>query len=85
MPSGKTLKLILFEVLEFTALIAPVFVVLERFASLVRELKHGDLTAYWLVVSISIAYVMSVTLLVWAPLEYLVLKRRRIFTEITQW
>ncbi|KAK5860190.1 hypothetical protein PBY51_021685 [Eleginops maclovinus] len=85
MPSGKTLKFILYEVLQFAALIIPVFVIMERFASLIRDVRGGDLTAYWLVVAASVAYVTSVTLLVWVPLKYLILKRRRFITEITQW
>lgn len=84
MLSGKTIKLVLFEILEFTALVAPVLVVLERFAGLLLELS-GNRTTYWLIVAVSIAYVTSVTLLAWAPLEYMVLKRRRFITEITQW
>ncbi|XP_078121127.1 transmembrane protein 236 [Sander vitreus] len=85
MPSGKTVKLILYEVLQLAALIVPIFVIMERFASLIRDLRGGDLTAYWLVVAASIAYVTSVTLLVWVPLKYLILKRQRFISEITQW
>ncbi|XP_040000215.1 transmembrane protein 236 isoform X2 [Xiphias gladius] len=85
MPSGKTVKLVLYEVLQFAALIVPIFVIMERFASLIREVKGQDLTAYWLVVAASIAYVTSVTLLVWVPLKYLILKKQRFIREITQW
>ncbi|XP_071348836.1 transmembrane protein 236 [Trachinotus anak] len=85
MPSGKTVKFVLYEVLQFAALIVPIFVIMERFARLIRDVKGGDLTAYWLVVAVSMAYVTSVTLLVWVPLKYLILKRRRFITEITQW
>ncbi|CAL8279723.1 unnamed protein product [Lota lota] len=86
MPSGKTVKLVLFEALQFAAICAPLFVVMERFAGLMRDLKGGDnWTAYWLVVAVSIAYVTSVTLLVWVPLKYLILKRRRFITKIKQW
>lgn len=85
MPSGKTVKFVLYEVLQFAALIVPVFVVMQRFASLIRDVKGQDLTAYWLVVAASIAYVTSATLLVWVPLKYLTLKRRRSTSEITQW
>ncbi|CAL9689262.1 unnamed protein product [Knipowitschia caucasica] len=84
MPSRKTVKLILYEVLEFTALVAPVFVVFERFASLLRDIANRDWTTYWLIVSVSMAYVTTVTLLVWAPLKYLELKRS-VTVEITQW
>ncbi|XP_041660112.1 transmembrane protein 236 [Cheilinus undulatus] len=85
MPSGKTIKLILYELLQFAALIVPVFVIMERFASLIWKIKGQDLTAYWLVVAVSMAYVTSVVLLVWVPLKYVILKQRRFIREITQW
>ncbi|XP_068557749.1 transmembrane protein 236 [Cebidichthys violaceus] len=85
MPSGKTVKLILYEVLQFAALIVPIFVIMERFAGLIRDVRERDVTAYWLVVAASVAYVTSVALLVWVPLKYLILKRRRFISEITQW
>ncbi|KAK0135336.1 Transmembrane protein 236 [Merluccius polli] len=86
MPSGKTVKLVLFEVLQFAAVSVPLFVVMERFAGLMRDLKgQEDRTAYWLVVAASVAYVTSVTLLVWVPLKYLMLKRRRFITKIKLW
>ncbi|XP_041849056.1 transmembrane protein 236 [Melanotaenia boesemani] len=85
MLSGKTVKLILYEVLQFAALIVPIFVVMERFASVIRDVRGWDVTAYWLVVAASIAYVTSATLLVWVPLKYAILKQRRFITEITQW
>ncbi|XP_068604740.1 transmembrane protein 236 [Brachionichthys hirsutus] len=85
MPSGKTVKLVLYEVLQFAALIVPVFVIMGRFASLIRDVKGEDHTAYWLVVALSIAYVTSVTLLVWVPLRYVTLKQKRFISEIKQW
>ncbi|XP_032420781.1 transmembrane protein 236 [Xiphophorus hellerii] len=85
MPSGKTVKLIVYEVLQFAALIVPVFVVMERFARIIRDVKGQNVTAYWLVVAASIAYVTSATLLVWVPLKYVILKKRRFISEITQW
>uniref|UniRef100_G3PY33 Transmembrane protein 236 n=1 Tax=Gasterosteus aculeatus aculeatus TaxID=481459 RepID=G3PY33_GASAC len=85
MPSGKTLKLVLYEALQLAALAVPVLVVMERFAALVRDVRGRDLTAYWLVVAAAVAYVTSVVLLVWVPLKYLILKRRRFISGITQW
>lgn len=85
MPSGKTLKLVLYELLQFAALIVPVFVIMERFASIIHDVRGRDLTAYWLVVAASIAYVTSATLLVWVPLKYVILKERTFIREITQW
>lgn len=85
MPSGKTVKLIVYELLQFAALSVTVFVVMERFARLIRQVKGHDSTAYWLVVAVSMAYVTSVTLLVWVPLKYQVLKKRSAATETTKW
>lgn len=85
MPSGRTVKLILYEVFEFACLCVPVFVVLERFASLMSLVKLNDTTAYWLVVAASIAYVTSVSLLVWVPLKYFILKSKGFFKEVTNW
>uniref|UniRef100_A0A3B5MQW4 Transmembrane protein 236 n=1 Tax=Xiphophorus couchianus TaxID=32473 RepID=A0A3B5MQW4_9TELE len=82
-PSGRTVKLIVYEVLQFAALIVPVFVVMERFARIIRDVKGQNVTAYWLVVAASIAYVTSATLLVWVPLKYVILKKRRFILEIT--
>ncbi|KAF3698795.1 Transmembrane protein 236 [Channa argus] len=84
MPSGKIVKLIFYEVLQFAALTVPIFVIMERFASLIYDVKGRDRTAYWLVVAVAIAYVTTVTLLVWVPVKYLILKKR-VFSEITQW
>lgn len=83
MPSRKTAKLVVYELLQFAALVVPVFVIVERFARLVHDSK--GLTSYWLVVAVSIAFVTSLTLLVWAPLKYLTLRRRSSISEITQW
>ncbi|XP_062285494.1 transmembrane protein 236 [Scomber scombrus] len=85
MPSGKLVKFSLYEVLQYAALIVPIFVTMERFAGLIHHVKGRDLTAYWLVVATSIAYITTVTLLVWVPLKYLILKQRRFITDITQW
>ncbi|KAJ0058861.1 hypothetical protein NL108_001093, partial [Boleophthalmus pectinirostris] len=85
MLSGKTIKLIIYEIVEFAALVSPLFVVLERFAALLRDVNYRDWTTYWLIVAVSVAYVTTVTLVAWAPLEYMVLKGRRFITEISQW
>ncbi|XP_067309111.1 transmembrane protein 236 [Pseudorasbora parva] len=83
MPSWKTVKLILYELLQFACLCIPVFVVMERFASVIR-LVMSSTTAYWLVVAASVAYVASTTLCVWVPLKYFILKTQR-FSEVTNW
>ncbi|XP_047225056.1 transmembrane protein 236 [Girardinichthys multiradiatus] len=85
MPSGKTVKLVMYEGMQFAALVVPVFVIMERFARLIRDVKGHNVTAYWLVVAASVAYVTSATLLVWVPLKYMILKKRRFILKITQW
>ena len=85
MTSGKTVKLVAYELLQFAALVVPLLVVMERFARVVRRVRGGDHTAYWLVVAASVAYVTSVTLLVWLPVKYLTLRRRRFLSENSQW
>ncbi|XP_062411742.1 transmembrane protein 236 [Sardina pilchardus] len=85
MLSGKRVKLVLFEVVQFACLSVPLFVIMERFASLMRHVRGGDLTAYWLVVAASIAYVTTVSLLVWVPLKYFILTSKRFISEITAW
>ncbi|XP_067219763.1 transmembrane protein 236 [Chanodichthys erythropterus] len=83
MPSWKTVKLILYELLQFACLCIPVFVVMERFASVIRLVKSST-TAYWLVVAASVAYMASATLFVWVPLKYFIVKTQR-FSEVTNW
>ena len=60
MLSGKTVKFILYEVLQFAALTVPIFVIMERFARIIHTVQGGNRTAYWLVVAVSIAYVTTV-------------------------
>uniref|UniRef100_A0A673L1T7 Transmembrane protein 236-like n=1 Tax=Sinocyclocheilus rhinocerous TaxID=307959 RepID=A0A673L1T7_9TELE len=76
MLSGKIVKLILYELLQFACLCIPVFAVMERFASVIHFMKSSA-TAYWLVVAASVAYVASVTLFVWVPLKYFILRTQR--------
>lgn len=85
MLSGKTVKVVLYEVIQFACLSVPIFVIMERFASLMHHVRGNDLTAYWLVVAASIAYVTTVSLLVWVPLKYFILTSRRFISEITAW
>ncbi|XP_076840938.1 transmembrane protein 236 [Brachyhypopomus gauderio] len=85
MPSGRTVKLLLYELVQFTCLCVPVFVVLERFASLMRSMRSNDATVYWLVVAVSIAYVTTVTMFIWLPLKYFILKSRSFLTDVSNW
>ncbi|KAM8838425.1 transmembrane protein 236 [Synchiropus picturatus] len=83
MTPGKTVKFVVFETLQFAALMTTVLVVLERFA---RIIGGGSRSAsYWLVVAVSIAYVATATLLVWAPLKYLMVKQRSSLTDVDHW
>lgn len=61
MAPGKTIKLVLYELLQFVALTMPIFDVMERFGRLIRKVKGGDHTAYWPVVAASFAYMTFVT------------------------
>ncbi|XP_061777050.1 transmembrane protein 236 [Nerophis ophidion] len=78
MVSGKTVKLLVYELLQFAALSGTVLVVTERFARLLSEVMGGDDMIYWLVVAVSVAYLTSATLLVWLPFKYHILKGRRL-------
>ncbi|XP_037131955.1 transmembrane protein 236 [Syngnathus acus] len=83
MASAKTLKLAVYELLQFAALAVPALVLSERFARLLSNVRGRDATTYWLVVASSVAYVTSCALLVWLPLKYYVLRGRRLRT--TRW
>lgn len=92
MASGKKFKCALFEILQFSALCIPVFIIIQRFASIVKRVKKaqgqndGDAnTAYWLVVASSIAYVTSVALIIWVPMKYMIAKKRKFFTKRKKW
>ncbi|KAJ3611259.1 hypothetical protein NHX12_021275 [Muraenolepis orangiensis] len=84
MGSGSALKFAVCEALQFAALSAPLFVIVQRFAIIVAQVKvaarpPGDgLTAYWLIVASAVAYVTTVALLVWVPVKYLVFKKKKI-------
>ncbi|KAJ8419189.1 hypothetical protein AAFF_G00006880 [Aldrovandia affinis] len=91
MGSGKNIKVALCEVLQFAGLCVPIFIVMQRFANIIRRIKTeeqppGDgSTAYWLIVATSIAYVTSVALLVWVPMKYMVFQKRKFFTGRKKW
>ncbi|MBN3307373.1 transmembrane protein 236 [Amia ocellicauda] len=87
MGSGKKIKFALFEVLQFAALCVPVFIIMQRFASVVEQIKSNAeaRTAYWLIVASSIAYVMTVTLVIWVPMKYMIVKKRKFLTENKKW
>ncbi|MBN3276255.1 TM236 protein, partial [Polyodon spathula] len=91
MGSGKKFKCALFEILQFSALCIPVFIVIQRFASIIKRVKKaqgqndGDAnTAYWLIVASSIAYVTSVALIIWVPMKYMIAKKK-FFSERKKW
>ena len=86
MASGKLIKLLVFELLEFTAFCVPTLVIMEQFAVAYYTTRHPpDKTRYWLIVSCSIAYVASVTLLIWVPVKVLLYKKRHLYQKIKGW
>ncbi|ELK28788.1 Transmembrane protein 236 [Myotis davidii] len=61
MASGRLIKLLVFELLEFAAFSIPTLVIVEQFATAYQRSRNpGEKTHYWLIVSCSIAYVASV-------------------------
>ncbi|XP_015338766.1 transmembrane protein 236 [Marmota marmota marmota] len=86
MASGKLIKLIVFELLEFAAFSVPTLVVMEQFATAYQTTRNvSEPTHYWLIVSCSIAYVASVTLLIWVPIKVILYKKRHLYKKITGW
>ncbi|XP_077365698.1 transmembrane protein 236 [Festucalex cinctus] len=88
MGSGRTLKLAVCEALQFAGLCVPLFVVMQRFAVIVAKVQGGGSStggAYWLIVASSVAYVTSVTLLVWVPLKYMVFAKKRFLVGRKKW
>ncbi|XP_061821757.1 transmembrane protein 236-like [Nerophis lumbriciformis] len=91
MGSGRTVKFAVCEVLQFASLCVPLFIVMQRFAVIVAKVKRSarppgdDDVAYWLIVTSSIAYVMSTALLVWAPLKYLLFVKNKMLLGRKKW
>ncbi|XP_029810343.1 transmembrane protein 236 [Suricata suricatta] len=86
MVSGKLIKLLVFELLEFAAFSTPTLVIVEQFATAYqRTAGNPEKTHYWLIVSCSIAYVASVTLLIWVPIKVLLYKKHRLSKKIKGW
>lgn len=84
MTSGRIIKLVVFELLEFAAFSIPTIVIVEQFAT-AYEKKTAEETYYWLIVSCSIAYVASVSLLIWVPIKVLLFKKRHLSKKIKGW
>lgn len=86
MASGKLVKLLVFELLEFAAFSVPTLVVMEQFATAYQRTSNiAWRTHYWLIVSCSIAYVALVTLLVWIPVKVLLYKKHHLYQKIKGW
>ncbi|XP_021513961.1 transmembrane protein 236 [Meriones unguiculatus] len=86
MASGKIIKLLVFELLEFAAFSVPTLVIMEQFATAYQRTKHApDRTHYWLIVSCSIAYVAGVSLLIWVPIKVVLYKKRHLYKKIIGW
>ncbi|EDL78732.1 rCG55902, partial [Rattus norvegicus] len=86
MASGKIIKLVVFELLEFAAFSVPTLVIMEQFATAYQGTKNGsERTHYWLIVSCSIAYVAGVSLLIWVPIKVVLYKKRHLYKKIIGW
>ncbi|XP_049633488.1 transmembrane protein 236 [Suncus etruscus] len=86
MVSGRIIKLVVYELLEFVAFSVPTLVIMEKFAqSYQQEQSQIERTHYWLIVSCSIAYVASTTLLIWVPVKVLLYKKRHLYKKIKGW
>ncbi|XP_053778007.1 transmembrane protein 236 isoform X1 [Desmodus rotundus] len=83
MASGRLIKLLVFEILEFAAFSIPTLVIMEQFATAYQVTRNREeKTHYWLIVSGSIAYVSSVSLLIWVPIKVLLYKKHRLIKKI---
>ncbi|XP_006894363.1 PREDICTED: transmembrane protein 236 [Elephantulus edwardii] len=86
MVSGRLIKLVVFELLEFAAFSVPTLVIMEQFATAYHSKRNAsEKTHYWLIVSCSIAYVASVTLLIWVPVKVLLHKKHHLHKKIKGW
>ncbi|XP_058388847.1 transmembrane protein 236 [Diceros bicornis minor] len=86
MASGKLIKLLVFELLEFAAFSIPTLVTMEQFATAYqRTTNMSGRTYYWLIVSCSIGYVALVTLLIWIPIKVLLYKKRHLYKKVKGW
>ncbi|XP_012604125.2 transmembrane protein 236 [Microcebus murinus] len=86
MASGRLIKLVVFEFLEFAAFSVPTLVIMEQFAKAYQDTRTAsDRTHYWLIVSCSIAYVALVTLVIWVPVKVLLHKKHHLYKRITGW
>ncbi|KAL6069272.1 hypothetical protein STEG23_019731, partial [Scotinomys teguina] len=84
--SGRVIKLVVFELLEFAAFSIPTLVVMEQFATAYQTTKNAsDKTHYWLIVSCSIAYVAAMSLLIWVPVKVVLFKKRHLYKKIIGW
>lgn len=86
MVSGRKIKLVFFELLEFAAFSVPTLVIMEQFAAAYQKTRNGaERTHYWLIVSCSIAYVAAVSLLIWVPIKVILFKKRHLYKNIVGW
>uniref|UniRef100_A0A8C8YKC1 Transmembrane protein 236 n=1 Tax=Prolemur simus TaxID=1328070 RepID=A0A8C8YKC1_PROSS len=86
MISGRLIKLVVFELLEFAAFSVPTLVIVEQFAAAYQNTRiASDKTHYWLIVSCSIAYVALATLVIWVPVKVLLHRKLHLYKKITGW
>ncbi|XP_077094041.1 transmembrane protein 236 [Siphateles boraxobius] len=84
---GSRIKFAVCELLQFSSFCVPLFIIMQRFALIVFRVKsrsHNS-TAYWLIVASSVAYVMSVAMLVWLPMKYMVFVKNRTLVARRKW
>ncbi|XP_008054531.1 transmembrane protein 236 [Carlito syrichta] len=86
MASGRLIKFLVFELLEYAAFSIPTLVITEQFATAYQRTRTiPEKTHYWLIVSCSIAYVASVTLLIWVPVKVLLHKKHHLYKKVIGW
>lgn len=92
MGSGSRIKFAVCEVLQFASFCVPLFIIMQRFALIVAQVKSqlqptggNSTTAYWLIVASSVAYVTSVAMLIWLPMKYMVFMKKKALVARKKW
>ncbi|XP_051530860.1 transmembrane protein 236-like [Myxocyprinus asiaticus] len=92
MGSGSKIKFAVCEVLQFASFCVPLFIIMQRFALIVAQVRSqlqpaggNSTTAYWLIVASSVAYVTSVAMLIWLPMKYMVFMKKKALVARKKW
>ncbi|XP_051993163.1 transmembrane protein 236 [Xyrauchen texanus] len=92
MGSGSKIKFAICEVLQFASFCVPLFIIMQRFALIVAQVRSqlqpiggNTTTAYWLIVASSVAYVTSMTMLIWLPMKYMVFMKKKALVDGKKW